>query len=143
MIYRLGVLFCFGILISCTFESIETDIIEENYTYYDQNRGDSIKCIQLGIQYVDEKNALPYSLVKHELVDETPAKVKLEGMIIQWQEDSILIQLGKDSIWANTSFKKENPEPFLGLSSFFQGLVKMHPKQSFRVDALLIKGISK
>ena len=143
MIYRLGILMGVCSLISCSPKAQDSELIEENYNYYSQSISDSVKCLQIGKQYVNEQNVISFSAVQHESVDETPAKVKLKGKILSWYDDSILIQLQKDSIWVVTSFKKENSKPFIGLNSVFQGVLKMHPRIDFKVDGLLIEGISK
>lgn len=143
MIYRLVILFSICSLFSCSDEGVETDLIEENYTYYDSYKADSIKCLQVGIQFVDEKGTIPFSAIKHELVDETPAKVKLVGKIIRWEKDSLLIHFKEDTIWAKTSFLINKPQPFIGLNSFIQGEIQMHPQISLSIDGLLLKGISK
>jgi len=116
-------------------------IIEENYKFWDQYTKDSIKCLQVGKTYVDENNAILIEPLKHELVDETKAEVKLKGTLKIIEEKMFFIS-ENDSIKSNLNFEFKN-EIFLNKQLFAQGIIQLHPIKSFKINGLLILGVHK
>ncbi|MBL56663.1 MAG: hypothetical protein CMP61_05700 [Flavobacteriales bacterium] len=143
MIYRLNFFFVSVLFFGCTSTSKDNDLIFENYTFFNLSIQDSIQCIQLGYEYVDERNTLSLKDIKHELVDDTPAKVKLKGKLIAIKNESLFLDLGNDTVNGTCGFNFGSLYPFLNHIVIAQGVISIHPKTLFKIKGLLVMDISK
>ncbi|MDA9328994.1 hypothetical protein N9Q76_02570 [Flavobacteriales bacterium] len=131
------------LIISCDNQTPEQFAVETNYTFFDRLKGDSIKCIHIGNQYINEANTISFNAVKHECVDQTKAIVKIEGTLINISTNSFIMKTENDTIAGVFNFNIESPRQFEKLEIITQGVIQIHPQINYKVDAVLLKGISK
>ena len=143
MIKQFAFVVTISTVISCTSSTEESDLIEENYTFWNPQTQDSVFCLQIGHQYVNESNTISLTAIHHELVDETPASVKIAGKLINVEKEKIQILVGSDTLIGKLNFQMENLQPFVNLNLITQGTLQTHPKASYEIDGLLILGIQK
>ncbi len=131
------------LIFSCSNQTSKQFAIETNYTFFDRLKGDSIKCIQIGNQYINERNTISYRAVKHECVDKTKAIVKIEGTLINISTNSFLMKSENDTLAGVFNFNIKSPRQFKKLEIITQGVIQIQPQTNYKVDAILLKGISK
>lgn len=130
-------------IISCDNNTPAPFAVETNYTFFDGLKGDSIKCIHIGDQYVNAGNAISFNAVKHECVDKTKAIVKIEGTLINISTNSFIMKTENDTLAGVFNFNIESPRQFEKLEIITQGVIQIRPQINYKVDAVLLKGISK
>lgn len=147
---RFLVFFCFVLLalIGCNSSNPYPEYGEEfNYTFYDKTIKDSIHSIQVGRSSLDQYGVIGYTALKHELVDETPALIKIKGTIVsidnQLQTLTFIVHDGTDTITAISPFKTIKPEAFKNRPVILSGLFQLHPIIKFELDSYLVLGIKK
>lgn len=143
MLYRITIALLIVSFASCSIQQSDETIIEENYTFWDPNLNDSIKALQVGNQFVDEKNVISFQAIKHELVDKTPALVKLKARIIEINGNNCSLIVDRDTLKGGFQFKIDQPKAFINQKIIAQGKIQMHPEVTFEVDAILVLDMQK
>lgn len=141
MIYRISFFFLIALIAGCNTKNINQMVIEENYSFWDQHTKDSIKCLQLGKIYVDERNIISIEPLKHELVDETKAEVKMKGTLKVIGQKMFFV-CENDTFQSNLNFDFEK-KILLNQELLAQGIIQIHPVKEFNIDGLLILDIQK
>lgn len=132
-----------GSFFGCSSTEMDNPIIEENYSYYNKELKDSVLCLQIGKQFVDEKNVISMAALKHELVDETPAKVKVFGEFIQISSNTFSVLTNTDTVNGIFDFNIPNPKAFLNQKAIIQGVIQLKPTVNFKVNGVLVLGVQK
>lgn len=135
----------FLLFIACSNEKLEYCSETYNYSFIDKRSNDTIKCIQVNSNLIDEKNTISIKNVKSELVDSTKALVKIYGHIISIQEGFIQFSIPNetDTIYAKLTFDSDFSKSFIGRKSIFSGVIQVHPKLDFKIQSFLVLGVSK
>lgn len=131
------------LIISCDNKTPTQFAVETNYTFFDRSKGDSIKCIHIGDEYVNGGNTISFNAVKHECVDKTKAIVKIEGTLIKISTNSFIMKTENDTLAGVFNFNIESPRQFEKLEIITQGVIQIRPQINYMVDAILLKGVSK
>lgn len=143
MIHGLIMVGAIALLSACGNPNNSNSFIEENYSFWDASNQDSTFCLQMGNQFVDEKFVFDLESIKHELVDETPAKVKIKGVFSQISKRSFSLQTKTDTIKGNFLFDIPTSLSLINQKTILQGVIQMHPHTSLKVDGILILNVQK
>lgn len=138
LLKQLYILLGITFLISCGNEHSKKDFIFENYNYVTA-ASDTVKAINIGWEFVNERNAINLNAVKHECVDETNAAVKLYGKIIKINHDTITIETTDGNLQGKLNFELPKQVNLLNQFCFIQGIIQVHPEIEFIIEGLLVQ----
>lgn len=143
MIHELIMVGVIALLTACDNVTNSDSFIEENYSFWNATIQDSIYCLQIGNQYVNEKFVIDLPSIKHELVDQTQAKVKIKGTFSKIMKRSFCLKTNSETINGEFLFDTPNSLSIVNHESILQGVIQLQPQTSFKVDGILILNVQK